>query len=112
VCTVGRSFVGEFERCVLLGTHRLQGQGYAVSITDEIERRLGKAVSLGAVYATLDRLERKGFVSSKLGDPTPERGGRPKRFYQLSAPGLRALDEARDMNIRIWREPAASGMLP
>ncbi len=61
-----------------------------------------KAVSLGAVYVTLDRLEDKGFVSSRLSDPTPERGGRAKRFYRLDGLGERALEESAATAKRIW----------
>jgi PadR family transcriptional regulator, regulatory protein PadR len=97
-----RNGLGEFELRVLLVINHLRGHGYAVSITDEIERRAGKSISLGAVYATVDRLEKKGLVSSKLGESTPERGGKPKRFYEVTAPGLLALSEARDAVIRMW----------
>jgi PadR family transcriptional regulator, regulatory protein PadR len=99
---VAKRGLGEFEQHVLLAIHRLHGQGYAVSIAGEIELHSGRAVSLGAVYATVDRLEKKGFVGSKLGDPTPERGGKPKRFYQVTAPGLLALSNARETDNRMW----------
>lgn len=77
-----RHGLGEFELRVLLVINQLRGQGYAVSIADEIQQRAGKSISLGAVYATVDRLEKKRLVSSKLGEPTPERGGKPKRFMR------------------------------
>ena len=85
--------MGDLERAVLVAIVHLRGHGYALSIADEAGRRLNKTVSLGAVYGTTDRLEKKGFISSKLGDPTPERGGKPKRLYRIEAPGVRALSE-------------------
>jgi len=103
--------LGEFERDVLLVVHHLQGQGYAVSIAEELGRRLGKDVVLGAVYATAGRLEKKGLVSSSLGDPTPERGGRPKRFYRIEAPGIRALAHSRARDERMWAISAPVGGL-
>lgn len=99
--------LGDFELKVLLVIHHLQGQGYAVSIADEIKQRTGRSVSLGAVYATVDRLEKKKLVESRLGDPTPERGGRPKRFYRVKAPGVLALTQAQAANERMW-----AGALP
>jgi DNA-binding PadR family transcriptional regulator len=99
---MGRKGLGEFETATLLAIVHLQGRGYGVSIADEIERRAGKPVSFGAVYATLDRLQKKGMISSELGEPTPERGGKPKRFYRIEAPGELALREAQAMAERIW----------
>jgi len=99
---MGRKGLGEFETSVLLAIVSLQGRGYGVSIADEIERRTGKRVSFGAVYATLDRLQKKGLISSELGEPTPERGGKPKRFYRIEAPGERALREAQTAVERMW----------
>jgi DNA-binding PadR family transcriptional regulator len=99
---MGRKGLGEFETSALLAIVRLQGLGYGVSIADEIERRTGKAVSFGAVYATLDRLQKKGLITSDLGEPTPERGGKPKRFYRIRADGERALREAQAWSERMW----------
>jgi PadR family transcriptional regulator, regulatory protein PadR len=97
-----RDGLGDFERRVLLAVLHLQGRGYAVSIADEIDHRFGKPVSLGAVYATVDRLEKKRFITSRLGDPTPERGGKPKRFYEIEAPGRRAVMQAQETEARLW----------
>jgi DNA-binding PadR family transcriptional regulator len=104
---MGRKGLGEFETATLLAIVHLQGRGYGVSIADEIERRTGKPPSFGAVYATLDRLQKKGLVTSELGEPTPESGGKPKRFYRIGAPGERALREAQVMTERMW-----AGMRP
>jgi PadR family transcriptional regulator, regulatory protein PadR len=107
---MGRHSLGEFETSVLLAIIHLQGRGYGVSIADEIERRAGKPVSFGAVYATLDRLQKKGLISSKLGEPTPERGGKPKRYYRIEAPGERALREAQSFVERMWAGVAPVGV--
>src|SRR5258708_28563914 len=99
---MGRQRLGAFETAVLLAIIHLRGRGYGVSIADEIERRAGKPVSFGAVYATLDRLRKKGLISSELGEPTPERGGKPKRFFRIEAPGECALHETRAVADRLW----------
>jgi PadR family transcriptional regulator PadR len=99
---MGRHGLGDLERRVLMAIVHLQGRGYAVSIAAEMEQRFGKSVSLGAVYATADRLEKKRFISSRLGEPTPERGGKPKRFFAIEALGLKALDEVREADARLW----------
>jgi len=88
-------YLGEFEHIVLLALLRLEDQAYGVTVRQEIELRTKREVSIGAVYATLDRLERKGYVKSQLGDPTPERGGRSKRFFRVTAKGLAAVDRTR-----------------
>ena len=87
----GRSYLGEFEHIVLLVVLRLDGQAYGVTVRREIEGRTKREVSIGAIYATLDRLEAKGYVQSRTGDPTPERGGRSKRFFRVTAQGVSAV---------------------
>ena len=88
---MGEILLGEFEQLILLALVRLGQEAYGVSVCDEIVRRTGRDVSLGAVYKTLDRLEDKGLVTSRVGEPTPERGGRRKKHFRPLAPGLRAL---------------------
>src|SRR6266498_3591491 len=88
----GRDYLGEFEHLIVLGVLRLADQAYGVTVRQEIETRTRREVSIGAVYATLDRLEAKGYVKSHLGDPTPERGGRSKRFFEITAKGLSAVN--------------------
>ncbi len=83
-----RDYLGSFEHIVLLGLLRLSDQAYGVTVRKEIEARTGREVSIGAIYATLDRLEAKGYVKSRLSDPTPERGGRSKRFFRVTANGI------------------------
>jgi PadR family transcriptional regulator PadR len=85
-------YLGEFEHIVVLALLRLRDQAYGVTVRQEIEVRIGREVSIGAIYATLDRLESKGYVKSHLGDPTPERGGRSKRFFRVSAKGVVAVN--------------------
>jgi PadR family transcriptional regulator PadR len=84
-------FLGDFEQIVLLAIVRLGADAYGVSIRRTIEETAGRAVTVGAIYTTLDRLEHKGFVSSRMAEPTSERGGRAKRFFKLEARGTKAL---------------------
>ncbi len=83
--------LGEFEQLVLLALLRLGDDAYGVAIRDEIEKETRRDVTLGAVYTTLLRLEEKRFVVSRLGEPTPQRGGRRKKFYRPLAAGRREL---------------------
>ena len=83
-----RLYLGEFELLVMLAVIRLGEGAYGVPISREIEQQTGRDVAFGTVYATLERLQKKGFVRSSLGDATPERGGRAKRYFRrLSSPG-------------------------
>jgi DNA-binding PadR family transcriptional regulator len=89
------STVGQFEQYVLTAVLTLRDHAYGVTIHAKVTELISpRTVALGAVYATLDRLEDKGFVASWLSDPTPERGGRAKRHYRVEAPGERALHES------------------
>jgi DNA-binding PadR family transcriptional regulator len=88
----GRDYLGEFEHIIVLALLRLENRAYGVSVRREIEFRTKREVSIGAVYATLDRLETKGYVTSHRGDPTPERGGRSKRFFRVTAKGMTAVN--------------------
>jgi PadR family transcriptional regulator PadR len=95
--------LGQFEQLVLTAVLTLRENAYGVTIHAKVEELADpKAVSLGAVYVTLDRLEDKGLVSSWLSDPTPERGGRGKRCYRVEALGERALQESALTAKRIW----------
>jgi DNA-binding PadR family transcriptional regulator len=99
----GQDSIGQFEQLVLTAILTLRDDAYGVSIHSKAqELARPKSVSLGAVYVTLDRLEDKGLITSKLSDPTPERGGRAKRCYQLEALGERALQESAVTAKRIW----------
>ena len=98
-----RQGLGEFEQMVLLAIAHMEGEAYGVPIVEEIERRTGRSVARAAVYITLRRLEEKGFVSSWMSDPTPERGGKGRRCVKLEAEGVRALREARRAAERMWQ---------
>jgi DNA-binding PadR family transcriptional regulator len=87
-----RDYLGEFEHIVILALLRLGARAYGVTVRQEIEARAGREVSIGAIYATLDRLEAKGYVKSQFGEPTPERGGRSKRFFRVTAKGMSAVN--------------------
>ena len=89
-----REYLGEFEHIVLLAVLRLDDEAYGVTVRREIERRTKREVSIGAIYATLDRLEAKGYVRSRTGDPTPERGGRSKRYFRVTTQGVVAVNRA------------------
>ena len=91
-----REFLGEFEQIVLLAVLRLQKDAYGVPIRCEIEHRVKRTVTVGALYSTLDRLESKGYVSSWFADPTAERGGRSKRFFRVEPLGLNAIRRSQE----------------
>jgi PadR family transcriptional regulator PadR len=97
-----REHLGEFEHLVLLAVLRLGEDAYGVPIRREIEKRTGRALTVGALYRTLDRLEAKGYVTSWFGDPTPERGGRSRRYFKVRPVGLRTLRASRDALAAMW----------
>jgi PadR family transcriptional regulator, regulatory protein PadR len=88
--------LGDFEQLVLLALVRLGPEAYGATIRREIETRAERELSISAVYTTLQRLEQKGFVRSRVGDPVPERGGRRRKHFELLPPGARALKAAYD----------------
>ena len=94
--------LGSFEQAVLLSILRLREDAYGRAILKEVQHRLERDVAAGAVHATLDRLEQKGLVSSKLESGTPVRAGRARRYYRLLPAGVRALNEARAAVDSIW----------
>jgi PadR family transcriptional regulator PadR len=98
-----RTHLGEFELIVMLALLRLGENAYGVPISREIEQRCGRDVALGSVYATLERLQEKGLVSSNLGEPTAERGGRAKRYFRVTTKGLREARETRQALMKLWR---------
>ncbi|HEY7475841.1 MAG TPA: helix-turn-helix transcriptional regulator [Vicinamibacterales bacterium] len=96
--------LGEFEQMILLAV-LCAGQdadAYGVNVHDELQKRAKRRVARGAVYMTLDRLEKKGLLSSYLTDPTPERGGRAKRCYRVTKPALAALRASRRALLNLW----------
>jgi DNA-binding PadR family transcriptional regulator len=86
--------LGDYEQLVLLAILRLGNVAYGVSIRTEIETRAGRSTSSGALYTTLERLEDKGFVSFRVGDPSPKRGGRAKRHYRVTSAGQKAVTQS------------------
>lgn len=105
--------LGEFETLVLMAILRLGEDAYGMRIRVELEQRAGRSSSYGALYTTLDRLEQKGYLSSSTGDPTPERGGRAKKYFQVKAPGEAALKQALAATRNMVRglEPLLGGTL-
>jgi DNA-binding PadR family transcriptional regulator len=97
------AILGEFEQLVLVAVLRLGDDAYGVPIQREIEQRAGRRVTVGALYATLDRLEGKRLLESWFAHPTPQRGGRSKRYFRVTAAGEGALMEAKAAHDRIWR---------
>jgi PadR family transcriptional regulator len=87
----GPVMLGELEQMVLLAVVRMGDRAYAVSVRDELRRQAGVKLTRGTIYVTLDRLERKGYLKSSLSDPTPERGGKAKRCFKLTAAAVRGL---------------------
>ena len=89
-------YLGEFEHLVLLALLRLGDDAYGVTVRQEIARRTGRDVSVGAIYATLGRLEEKGFVRSRVGAPTAERGGRAKQHFGVTAKGIAVVEQTHE----------------
>jgi DNA-binding PadR family transcriptional regulator len=98
-----REYLGNFETMVLLSLLRLGEGAYGVPITDEIERQSRRRVAVGSVYAALERLERKGLVTSHWGEPTAARGGRAKKHFTVTASGLKELRHTQKTLINLWR---------
>ena len=95
--------LGDLEQIVLLAVLRLGDKAYAVPILEEIETQSGRRVARGALYTALDRLEAKGCLRSRLGEPLPERGGRARRYFTVTPVALRELKDSRLALMRLWR---------
>lgn len=95
--------LGEFEEVVILTIGILNNKAYGVSIKSEIERRLSRTVSMGALHAALVRLEDKGYIKSSAGESTEERAGRPRHYFQITALGKKAMTWTREMRERLWK---------
>ena len=100
----GRIYLGELEELILLMIPLIGTDAYGVSITQELEAQTGRVITISATHAALHRLEEKGFVKSKMGGASTERGGRRKRLFQLTAYGRQALQELRDVRYAIWAQ--------
>jgi len=97
-----RNYLGEMELMVLLAVLRLGDDAYGVPISKELQLIAKRDVGIGSIYAALERLENKGLVSSSLGEPTPERGGRAKRYFQVTPNGIHALKTTRSALMNLW----------
>jgi DNA-binding PadR family transcriptional regulator len=95
--------LGVFEQAVLIAVAHLRGEGYGRTVLKDVQTRLARDVNASAAYATLERLESKGLVSSREGESTPARGGRAKRHLTITAAGLRSLAAAKATTDSIWR---------
>lgn len=106
-----KELLGELEEIVLLALIKLGSDSYGVPIHQTVEDATGRFISIGSIYATLDRLERNGFVSSRIGEATAERGGRAKKYFKIEGAGVMALKEAerirRKMVPKLRWQPAA-----
>ena len=100
---MSRSSLGQFEQIVLLAILRLGDKAYAPAILEEIETRTGNPASAGSMYVTLDRLEEKGLLRSRLADASDDRGGRPRRYVTVTAYGVRELRASRAALMKLWR---------
>jgi DNA-binding PadR family transcriptional regulator len=98
------TYIGELEELVLLTVGILYKEAYGVAVMDEIEKQTGRSLNISAVHAVLKRLEEKGMVTSKMGDPTNERGGRRKRIFLLTASGKKALEEANELRTQMFKQ--------
>ncbi|MEZ4900846.1 MAG: PadR family transcriptional regulator [Spirosomataceae bacterium] len=97
-----RTFLGEFEEIVLLTVAILGEEAYGVTVTQELEKKTGRTVGFSSIHTTLQRLEEKGFLSSRMGGATTERGGRRKRFFAVTAAGQKALREVKQVREELW----------
>jgi len=98
-----RGYLGEFELMILLAVISLGDDAYGVPISRAIEKHRGWEVAVGSVYAALERLEGKGLIESELGDPTPERGGKARRYFRITREGLRQVHETRRVLTKLWQ---------
>lgn len=105
--------LGDFEETLLLIVGILGEEAYAFKIAEEFEVQAKRTTSIGSVHSTLSRLETKGFLASKMGDPTAIRGGRRKRIYEITALGERTLKESRDFKLSLWSQypPFSTGSI-
>ena len=99
--------LGELEQLVLVAILRLGAEAYGVPIVEEIEARTGREVTRTAVYVSLTRLEKRGLVSSRMGDPTPERGGKAKRYFRVEPAAIEKIKATREALVRMWEGVAA-----
>jgi DNA-binding PadR family transcriptional regulator len=97
-----KKYISRSEEFLLLAVWRLKNKAYGVAVRDQIKKATGKTWAYGALFVMLDRLEKKGFLTSSFSDPSPRRGGKSKRMFQLTVPGLKALEEVRRAQESVW----------
>ncbi|MEQ8471317.1 MAG: helix-turn-helix transcriptional regulator [Marinoscillum sp.] len=97
-----KGFIGEFEELVLLTIANLSKEAYGVAIMEDITHRANRKLSIGALHSTLTRLEEKGYITSFLGEPTAERGGRRKRYFELTQSAISALNDMKSLRDELW----------
>lgn len=99
---MGKYQLGEFEEIVLLTVGVLYNEAYGIAIKREIEEQIDRKVSVGAMQSALRRMEKKGYLDSRIGEVTSKRGGRPKRYFTITAQGAKALEYSRDIRMKLW----------
>jgi PadR family transcriptional regulator, regulatory protein PadR len=98
-----KGYIGEFEELVLLTIASLGADAYGVTVKGDIEKRSDRTISIGALHSTITRLEEKGYITSWLGEPTQERGGRRKRYFELTHQGKVELHQMKDLRDELWK---------
>lgn len=99
---MGKYHLGEFEEVVMLTVCVLHGQAYGIAIIDEMEKQLGRKVSIGSLQTVLRRLEDKGLLESEFGEATKIRGGKRKRFFKPTTQGRKVLEETKEQRMKLW----------
>lgn len=99
---MSKNHLGEFEEIVMLTVAILHDEAYGIAIIEEMEKRLGRKVSIGALQTVLRRLEKKGYLESKFGEATKVRGGKRKRFFSITMFGKKVLAEVKDQRLGLW----------
>jgi DNA-binding PadR family transcriptional regulator len=105
------SYLGEFEHVVMLSILSLKDNAYGVTIRQNLKQKVGRDVAIGALYSTAERLEKKGLLSSKKGAVLPERGGKAKRYFNVTALGMSALNETKRQLETLWSQASANFLL-
>ena len=100
-----KGYLGEFEELVLLTIANLGDQAYGLALLRDINERAGRNLSIGAMHSTLTRLEEKGYITSYLGEPTRERGGRRKRYFELTSNAIVSLNDMKSLRDELWANP-------
>lgn len=103
-----KGFIGEFEELVLLTIASYGDEAYGVIIKEDIEKRAARNISIGALHSTITRLEEKGYIKSWLGEPTEQRGGRRKRFFELTQSGKVGLHQMKNLRDELWKASGAN----